>query len=457
MALSDPDVGLQATSSSLLGKTYVRNTPVRLATEADAGLPSIPRSVQETGLPFPFLTDLLLKILFVSGRCALSRIVTRSCLSGSVLDPILAYLREEQWVEIARRGASEGDVFYQLSESGKARALEKLQRCQYAGPAPVSLEDYTRQIERRSIAKIEIRRPTVHDLFADVVVPDSILDRLGAAMNSGRAMFIYGPAGSGKTYLAERLSRLLGDVVPIPHALLVDSEVIQVFDPLVHQVVDVSIAADSLIEKTRTLDPRWLICQRPVVLTGGELTLAMLDLRFDDNSRFYQAPPHLKANNGIFIVDDLGRQLVAPRDLMNRWIVPLDRHCDYQTLHTGYKFRVPFDVAVVFSTNLKPADLADEAFLRRLGYKIHIGPLVRKDYQRIFESCCAELQIRFDAEVFEYLVHELHETEERPMLACYPRDLLGQIRDLAIYEGSERAMSRENIRYAWDTYFLTGR
>jgi SpoVK/Ycf46/Vps4 family AAA+-type ATPase len=202
-------------------------------------------------------------------------------------------------------------------------------------------------------------------------------------------------------------------------------------------------------------DERWVRCERPVVLSGGELRLSMLDLDFDEATRFYQSPPHVKANNGIYVVDDLGRQLVAPRDLMNRWVVPLDRRKDYLSLRTGHKFSVPFDVVVVFSTNLKPSDLVDEAFLRRLGYKIYVGPMSEDEYRGIFRGVCSELGITFAEDKFQYLLRHHHDREDRPRLACYPRDILTQLRDFAIYEGGAPELTEENLDRAWHNYFIT--
>ena len=421
----------------------------------ESPMPEMPRSVEDTGLDFLFIADLVGKIVFQRGKYALADLAMHVGLSAVVLTTVLDFMRAEHLAEISRRGSSEGDVEYQLTEEGKRRAIESLRRCQYAGPAPVTLAAYTREIERHSVGALEIRAAMVQRVFADLVISPTVLDCFGAAMNSGRAIFVYGPAGSGKTYMAERLCRLLGGAVAVPHAVVVDGEIIQVFDPLVHKPApEPTRGPGSLIDQRQQVDRRWVLCERPVAMTGGELSLAMLDLHFDEGSRFYQAPPHLKANNGIFIIDDLGRQLAAPRDIMNRWIVPLDRRCDYLSLHTGYKFRVPFDVVVVFSTNLKPSDLADEAFLRRLGYKIYVGPVAASDYRQICEKYCAELNVRFDAAAFDFLVNELHATAGKPLLACYPRDLIGQVRDFAIYDGVAAEMSERSLRRAWTTYFV---
>lgn len=429
--------------------------------EGEQALPPMPRRIEDTGLELLFLAELCGKLIFLRGKLALSALANQVALPPVVLNPVLDFMRAEHLAEVARRGSQEGDVEYQLTEEGKRRAIESLQRCQYVGPAPVTLADYTREVERHSIGGLQIRAEMIKRVFADLIVAPEVLDQFGAAMNSGRAIFVYGPAGSGKTYLAERLCRLLGGAVGVPHALRIDGEIIQIFDPLVHRpLADREHSAtegSTLLERRHQLDRRWVLCERPVVMTGGELTLAMLDLHFDAASRFYQAPPHLKANNGIFIVDDLGRQLVAPRDLMNRWIVPLDQRCDFLALHTGYKFRVPFDVLVVMSTNLRPTDLADEAFLRRLGYKIHLGPVAPGAYRQLCERYCASFEVTFDRAGFDVLVEELHGPQQRPLLACYPRDLIGMVRDFALYDGVDAALTPSAVRRAWAVYFVPDR
>lgn len=265
-------------------------------------------------------------------------------------------------------GASDAEAQYHLSESGRARAIEALERNHYAGPAPVSLDAYAAAVGAESSGRDRLDAPAVHRLFEKFIMPKAAVDELGAAIRSGRAVLLYGPAGSGKTYLAEHLAMLMPGIVSIPHAVLVGGEIVQFFDPLVHATVPGELEQSSGLVRPDH-DLRWVACKRPVVLTGGELSLQMLDLQFDPVTRYYQAPPHIKANGGLLIVDDLGRQLVSPRELMNRWIVPLSRGRDFLSLHTGFKFAVPFDMSVVFSTNLKPSELADEAFLRRFGYE----------------------------------------------------------------------------------------
>ncbi len=410
--------------------------PVTSLPRAVADLPPAPRSLEETGLAFLSLVELLSKVLFLRGQLRLFELSAHLRLPASVIEKLIGFMRTERLCDVVRRGGTDGDVDYQLTDAGRERAAGYLARNQYAGAAPVSLDAYAQVVGRQSVAGMRVTRQDVARGFHDVVVKPRIRDQLGAAMNSGRAIFLHGPSGSGKTFLAERLHRLLRGSVAIPHAITIDDEVIQVFDPCVHTPVHAGAQGANTLDRKATRDARWVECERPIAITGGELTLAMLDLEFDRSAGYYRAPPHLKANNGILIVDDLGRQLVSPRELMNRWIVPLDRRRDYLTFHSGYKFMVPFDVALVFSTNLKPSDLADPAFMRRLGHKIHVGALTEDEYRAIFRQVCDELRIAHVETVFDHL-RSRHQREQRPLLACYPKDLLDQIRDFAHYEGGE--------------------
>jgi hypothetical protein len=364
-------------------------------------------------------------------------------------------MRSERLCEMVRYGETDGTMAYTLTDLGRARAKDFLERCQYTGPAPVSLSGYVKQVEKQSVMDMGVTRETLQRAFEGIIVRQDLLDQFGAAMNSGRPILVYGPAGSGKTFLSERLVGLLSGNVAIPYAIEVGNEVIQVFDPVIHQPVAIEETRRSVLDRGRNDDGRWVLCRRPVVLTGAELTLPMVDLQFDQKARFYQAPPQIKANNGLFIVDDLGRQLVSPQDLMNRWIVPLDRHVDYFGLHTGKKFQVSFDVIVVFSSNLQPSKLADEAFLRRLGYKIFVGPLPETDYRRIFMEVCEQSGIPFDEKGYRYVLKELHARNGKPLLACLPRDILGQLRDFARFNGREPTLSDDLLEWSWHNYFAS--
>jgi predicted ATPase with chaperone activity len=414
-----------------------------------------PRTPEETGLPFLFLVELVVKVLLLRGRMRLLQLSSHLKLSPTVIEAVTNFTREERLSETVRFGGSgtDADLAYNLTDLGRTRATEFLRRNAYAGAAPVSLAAYCSQVELQSVKQMRIMRDQVANVFSQVVVSPPVLEKLGTAMNSGRAVFIYGPAGSGKTYLAERLVGLMESHIAVPHAILVDNEVVQVFDPVVHQAIDTEAPSERLFDRQAPHDERWVTCARPAVLTGGELTLEMLELQFDAGSRFYRAPPHLKANNGVFIIDDLGRQRCSPVELMNRWIVPMDRHVDYLSLHTGYKFLIPFDVIVVFSSNFPPDELADEAFLRRIGYKIHVGALTPAEYQRIFQQACAQFAVPYADVAFSYLIDELHRRDDRPLLACYPRDIVGQVCDLARFHGTPPTLSEDALEWAWANYF----
>jgi len=424
------------------------------ANDAAGVAPAIPRTVEDTGLPSLFLAQHVCRVFFHAGPQRLADLANRVRLTPGVLEPIVDFLRRERMCEVTS-GSTGINLVYALTDLGRSRAEEYLRMCQYAGPAPVSLDAYAAQVHRQAVADLVITRDDMRAAFSGVVIRPEILDLFGAAMNSGRAIFVHGPSGSGKTFVAERLARLLTGSVYVPHAILVESQIIQVFDPLSHARVPAPAADAVALAHGRAADPRWVLCGRPAVVAGGELTLRMLDLQFDEGLRFYAAPPQLKANNGVFVIDDLGRQLVQAKDLMNRWIVPLDRRVDFLALHTGEKFMVPFDVTVIFCTNLTPAQLADDAFLRRLGYKIHLGALPEPEYRAVCRQVCASLGIPHSPPAIDYLIARL-KSESRPLVACTPRDVLGQVRDHARYRGAALALTPELIDAAWNNYFVPG-
>ena len=446
-------------------------------TSSAAALPRAPQTLDDTGLPSSFLVELLAKTMLQTGITRLTELSAELCLPAAVLEQVCQFMRRETMIEVLRRGQHEADQHFDLTQLGRARAGDWLARNSYVGPAPVPLPAYVARVQAQSVTQQHITADDVHKAFADLIVPPELMDRLGTAVNSGRPMLLYGEAGSGKTYLAQRLQRLLGGPVAVPYAVIVHGEVIRIHDAHCHQAVPelaaatsparssgsglgnsgglASMGSTSALDGRSRPDTRWLLCQRPCVVSGGELTLAMLDLSFDARAGFYEAPPHFKANNGLFIVDDLGRQVVTPRELMNRWIVPMERRHDHLMLRNGAKFTVPFDMVLVFSSNLRPQQLEDAAFLRRLGHKIEVAALGLADYRRVFERVCEAEAMVFDAEVFALLCQHYHAASGRGLLACYPRDLLHLIGSRCAYLGVVPQLSPAMLDWAWNAYFAT--
>lgn len=423
--------------------------------DAGAFAAALPR--EEAGgldaLPNAFLTELLLRHLFRLGELRLFEISQRMALPLGRIEALLAHMRELTLVEVPRRGDLDVDVSYALTDWGHQQARVAFEKSQYVGPTPVTLDEYVAQVGRQSRRAYPTTAPVLRQALGDLVIEEPMLPTLGSALNSGKAIYIYGPSGSGKTYLAEHLVRTLRGPVLVPHALYVDGEVIQYYDPLVHHAVEEPAAAGHGLARDAAHDGRWVLVKRPVVVTGGELTLQMLDLEFDRVSRLYVAPPQMKANNGIFIVDDLGRQRVSAHELLNRWIVPLDRHVDYMGLHTGGKFSVPFDVTVIFSSNYAPDELADPAFARRLGYKIYIGAMRPDDYRVVVAQACARAGLALDDAAADFLMNHLHARDGRPYLPTIPYDVISKIGDRSRYLEQPPRLTPELLEWAWSMYF----
>jgi predicted ATPase with chaperone activity len=403
--------------------------------------PAIPQTIEELGIPQSIVMDLMCRRLLLEGQSTLAILSDKLKVSVAIIDIVFRHMRQQQLVEV--KGMLGNDYLFSLSAAGRALAGERFQISQYAGAAPVSLKDYHAATHAQA-AHIRVDRDTLRQAFSDIVITDRQLDQLGPALISQNSIFIYGPTGNGKTSLAERMLRVYQDAVLIPYAVEVDGQVISLYDPVVHQRIDY---------EDEDIDQRWLLCRRPCIVVGGELIPSMVELRLDEASGIYAAPLQMKSNNGIFIIDDFGRQLMSPRDLLNRWIVPLDRRVDYLTLRYGVKFQIPFELMVVFSTNLDPSDLADEAFLRRIHNKIYVEAVGPEVFDEIFHRVVRGRGIPCDADSAEFLRRVVLREGRTELRACYPADICQILQSISQYEGRPISMSRADIERAAALYF----
>jgi len=420
--------------------------------------PPVPTSLEDTGLTLEFVTDLALKHILHMGEFRLADLAERLGLPVALLDDTIELLRREKLVEV--RSATQfvkSSFRFIITETGKVRAGDLLEICRYVGPAPVTLEDYREMVETQSIRNIFVNEKAVRAAFAEIVISEQLVRRIGPAISSGAPIFIYGPAGNGKTTIAEAIGNALPETIYIPYTILVGGQLIGVFDPVTHTPVEelpLSATGPTPDEQETVHDRRWVKIHRPVIITGGELTMRMLDLEFNQIAKFYEAPLQMKANNGLFIVDDFGRHQISPQQLLNRWIINLDRQIDFLSLHTGMKFEIPFDQLVIFSTNLEPRSLVDEAFLRRMRYKIKIDYPTESEFRRIFHRVCSMNGIEFDEQVYDHLIEHWYRRRGMPLNACHPRDLVGHILDHSRYACQAPAMSREALDQACENYFV---
>lgn len=413
------------------------------------------RTAEDTGLNLGLLTDLAIKTIYFSGYLTGQQIADKMCLPYTgVVDKIIEFMKREKWIEVRGSGGiSEATYEYIISQKGSAKAQEAMERNMYAGPCPVTLPQYVYAM------KSQYRRPNVQQdgilkAFEGLIVDQSILDKIGPAMNSGKAIFMHGPPGNGKTTFATRAARfVLGNEIWIPYAIDIDGQVIRVFDSVNHEVIDTR-EEDSRSSTGVRRDPRWVLIKRPMIMVGGELTMAGLDLVYDPINKFYEAPYQMKANGGMFFIDDFGRQMMRPQDLLNRWIVPLESRIDFLTLSTGRKLEIPFNVIIIFSTNLPPKGLVDEAFLRRIPYKIEIKDPTLEQFREIFRMTCEAKRIPYEEKGLAYLLQEWYLKHNRPVRAVHPRDILDQLLDIARYLNRPPQLTKDLIDRAADAYFV---
>jgi predicted ATPase with chaperone activity len=413
-------------------------------------LPPRPRTVEETGLTLAYIADLVVRSMYIVGEMTGQDIVELLHLPyEQVLDPAIAYLRREQMIEVKGTGGiGEKSYRYQATAKGLSRAREIGERSQYLGPAPVPLSTYTSVMQRQAIRGLIVSEESIRAAFSHLVISDALLTQLGPAINSGRSMFLSGHAGNGKTSIAEAVARLLSDAIVLPYAVLIDGQVIRTYDPIHHDRIVLPADQESVTDR------RWVVTKRPVVVAGGELNMDSLDLVYDEQSKYYEAPLQMKANGGLFLIDDFGRQQMEPHALLNRWIVPLEKRVDFLTLHTGKKIEVPFDQLIIFSTNLAPKELVDEAFLRRIRYKVQVPNPTPAEYRQIMQNVCTAREVPYSDDGLRYLFEHEYTKRKLELRAVHPRDLIDQVIDIARFLKQPPSMSRELLAAACKSYFV---
>jgi len=414
--------------------------------EVEAMGPVVPEELSETGVAEGFLCDLALKHLAMLPEPTTNVVAEQLHLPRTLAEELLQKLYREKLIEV-RKQTTVGSTRYAMLDHGWDRFARLLSFCGYTGAAPVSLADYTHMMRLQSVPSAPASMETVRAAFHDLVLPDSLMQTLGCVINSRRSLFLTGLPGTGKTAVAERINGALPGAIWIPYAVEIDGQIIRVFDSHCHiRAADDEIPAE--------YDRRWVLIRRPLVVVGGELTLENTDLTWSDAAKFYEAPFQMKSNGGTLVIDDFGRQRVPPQDLLNRWIVPLERRVDYLALHTGKKIEVPFEQLVVFSTNLDENDLTDQAFLRRMGYRARVEPPTPAAYSAIFKRTAAARGIDFEQSCLDHVLSK-YRIERRQMKGCEPRDLIDRATDLCLFEGSGPKLTPETIDVAWRNYFGT--
>lgn len=416
-------------------------------TEPGSGPTHRPRNVHELGIRQSIVEDLALKTLYLAGTMSMAELGRRLGLGYEIMEDLIARLRAEMLCQVA--GMSGNVPLVCVSDKGRTKASELMAQNAYVGATPVSFESYIEQTRNQSSKKIDVHAEDIERAFKHLVIEPDMLMRFGTALNSGSSVLLYGPAGTGKTTIAEVLSRVLADEpVWIPYAIDIDGQIVTVWDRAIHKPITTDLdVADH--------DGRWVYCERPAVMVGGELVQEMLDLQFNPITKFYQAPIHMKANNGVFIIDDFGRQRIRPEELMNRWIVPLDRRIDFLNLSGGKKIEVPFEMLVVFASNKEPSELVDPAFLRRIQTKIRVGAVSPEQFSEIFRRVAVGMKIEYDPDIPYLLASFIQDKMKQDLRSCYPRDIINQVSWSARYEGKTPYVDRPALLRAIEAYFTS--
>lgn len=425
-------------------------------------IPQQPKSVNDTGLNVTFLFDLVLRAVYHRGRVTGSDLAADMKLTYGVLAPILPAMRKQGLIDIVGQKGGAGDAGYEYEikpPKGSAAVEEAMAKTTYLGPAPVPYDDYIETIAAQTLRNFIVTRRTIEGAFQDLILSPETYNEIGPAINSAASIFLFGFPGNGKTSIAERITRLMGEEIYIPYAIEVSNQIVKVYDPVVHRTSksdDVGDGVESILRKGVVYDERYIKIRRPTIVVGGELNLPMLDLKYNTIGKFYEAPLQMKANGGIFMIDDFGRQQVRPMDLLNRWIVPLEKKYDYLTTATGTKIEVPFDVLLIFSTNLDPTQLADEAFLRRIKFKIEVKDPREEDWKKIWQLVCRGRNVEYDERGIDYILSKWYRPLNRPFRSCQPRDLLDQMICIGKYNMERVTFTPDLIDAACETYFISG-
>ena len=420
--------------------------------------PVAPRSVEEAGIPLDLILQLALKLLHFSGELSGADLSRRLGLDFHVIQPALDLLKVQQQIAIVGGGFVGGASYrYRITDSGRTRAALFLESSHYVGVAPVPLAQYQAYMHAYRVAAPRVAtQARVRQAFSHLVISDAVLDQLGPAINAGHSMFVYGPPGNGKTVISQAIRNLLEGDIAIPHALEIEGQIVRLFDPVNHEAVAAD-RDDSALTSAGDMDHRWVKCRRPMVMVGGELTLSALELSYNATTGFYRAPVQAVANGGVLVIDDFGRQQCSPRDLLNRWIVPLESRVDFLTLQSGQKFELPFMTMIVFATNVRPAELVDEAFLRRIQYKIFAESPTVQDFKTIFANCCRDLGATAEPGLVEYVLGDYYRPRRIPLRGCHPRDLIKQALSLAAYLGRPPHLTADLLVAACNSYFVNER
>lgn len=458
---------IDATGGHVNGNQLMGDPPPPEETESapkQSFVPPVPKSLEETGLELPFVFEMVLRAIYNRGRMSGSDLAMELGLPYPALAPVLPLMRKQMLIDmVGQKGIAVGESSFEYEikpPKGTAAVDDALKKTMYDGPAPVPFEEYVESVQLQTMKNLVVTRRTIQKAFADLIISPAVFNEIGPAINSAQSIFLFGYPGNGKTSVAERITRLMGDAIYIPFAVEVNGQVIKLYDPTVHEI-DIGdnqdkrgMSLNSLLN-VPTWDKRYVRIKRPTIVTGGELTMPMLDLKYNSIGRFYEAPVHMKANCGIFMIDDFGRQQVRPMDLLNRWIVPLEKKYDYLTTGTGTKIEIPFDLLLIFSTNLDPNQLADEAFLRRIKFKIEIRDPDERQWREIWKLVCRSRQVEYDDNGIDYLVEKWYRPTSRPFRMCQPRDILDQMINIAKYNMERVTFSPDLIDAGCASYFIS--